>query len=105
MTESITSLILSTISLFQHSVDGADALVGPAERPAWPPFGRPAVDIEMHPGLGILDEPLQEHRRRNRPREDAGARIVHVGDLGIHHAVVGHPERHLPEWVVAGEAG
>src|SRR5882724_9389842 len=102
MTESITSLILSTISLFQNAIDGADTLVGPAERPARPRFGRPAVNIEMHPGMGILDEPLQEHRRRDRPREGTGGRIIHVGDLGIHHAVVGRPERHLPEWVVAG---
>jgi len=68
-------------------------------------LGGPAIDVEMHPGAGIGDEAAQEQGRGDRAGEAAGRRIVHIGDFRVHHCIVGRPERHLPERVVAQGAG
>src|SRR4051812_17399031 len=95
----------SSISLFHHAVDRADALVSATEGAAGAGLWGPAEDVQMHPGPGVLDEALEEQRGGDRAGEGALADVVHIGDLGREHRLVGRPERQAPERVVGSEAG
>src|SRR6266446_5776982 len=78
----------SSIAFAQQSVDGARGLAFAAFGPRRLCRRRPAVDVEMQPALGVLDEALQEQRAGDG------------GDLGIEPAVVSRPQRHAPHRIV-----
>src|SRR6187431_2170899 len=52
----------------------------------------------------LVDEPLQELRRRDRAAITA-AGILHVGEFRIDHLVVFRRERHAPDLLAGGRAG
>src|SRR6266699_550620 len=78
----------SSIAFAQQSVDGARGLAFAAFGPRRLCRRRPAVDVEMQPTLGVLDEALQEQRAGDR------------ADLGIEPAVISRPQRHAPHRIV-----
>src|ERR1700742_1795692 len=90
----------SSIPLAQGFVDRARGLafatLGPRR------FGRrgPAVDIDMQPAFGGLDETLQEQGAGDGAGEPTRRRVVDVGDLGIEPGIVGRPQRQSPQRVV-----
>src|ERR1700744_3413555 len=61
-------------------------------------------DIEMGPGLTLLDEALEELRRGDRAAIGA-ADILHVRDLRLDRFVVAGPERHPPHRLARDLAG
>src|SRR6266851_3082634 len=73
----------SSIAFAQEFVDRARGL-------AFSAFGSrglcrrgPAIDIDMQPALGLLDEALQEQRAGDRAGKGAARGVVDVGDLRI----------------------
>src|ERR1700692_4118438 len=73
----------SSIAFAQQLVDRTRGLAFAALGPRRFCRRRPAVDIDMQPVGGVLDEALQEQRAGNRAGEDARRRVVDVGDLRI----------------------
>src|SRR6516225_6249727 len=63
-----------------------------------------ASDIEMRPCRSLLDEALEELRRRDRASPFA-AGVLYVGDLGIDHLVVLRSERQTPQLLACDLAG
>src|SRR5262245_3807418 len=55
-----------------------------------------AGDVEMRPWRSVLDEALEELRRRDRAAPLA-ARVLHVGDFRVDHLVVFRTERQAPQ--------
>src|SRR3984885_1299649 len=78
----------SSIAFAQKLVDRARGLafaaLGPRRFRRW----RPAVDVDMQPARGVLDEALQKQRAGDGAGEATRRRVVEVGDLGIEPAVV-----------------
>ncbi len=69
-----------------HRIAFAQQLVDRARGLAFAAFGarglcrwRPAVDIDVQPAPGVLDEALQEQRAGDRAGKAAGGRVVDVG--------------------------
>src|SRR3984957_3198365 len=71
----------SSITVAQQFVDGTRRLAFAALRARRPGRWRPAVNIDMQPAFGGLDETLQEQRADDRAGEPARWRIVDVGDF------------------------
>src|SRR5258708_512255 len=90
----------SSIAFAQELVDCAGGLAFAAFRAARLRRRRPAVDIDMQPAFGVLDETLQEQRAGDRTGERARWRVVDVGDFRIEPAIVGRPQRQSPQRVV-----
>ena len=65
---------------------------------------RRAGDVDMAPGL-VIDEALQELRRRDRTGETALTDILDVGILGLDVFLLVRAERHAPDRLVGGIAG
>src|ERR1700683_634281 len=57
---------------------------------------RPAVDVDMQPAPGVLDEALQEQCAGDGAGKSARRRVVDIGDLGIEPAIVSRPPRQRP---------
>src|SRR5258708_7851176 len=53
---------------------------------------RPAVDVEMQPAFGALDQALQGQRARDRAGKGAARRAVDVGDFRIEPGIVRGPQ-------------
>src|SRR5258708_5083778 len=90
----------SSIAFAQKFVDRTRRLALAALRPRRLGGRRPAVDIDMQPALGVLDEALQEQCAGDRAGEGARWRVVDVGDFGSEPAVVRWPQRHSPQRIV-----
>src|SRR4051812_41578641 len=90
----------SSIALAQQFVDRAGGLALAAFRtPRLCRWG-PAVDIDMQPAFGGLDETLQEQRAGDRAGERPRRRVVDVCDFGFQPAVVSAPQRQSPQRIV-----
>src|ERR1019366_4323970 len=90
----------SSIALAQQFVDRARGLAFAAFRARRLRRRRPAVDIEMQPAFGVLDETLQEQRAGDRAGERARRRIVDVGDFRVEPGIVRRPQRQSPQRIV-----
>src|ERR1700722_14454879 len=73
----------SSIAFAQQLVDRTRGLAFAAFRPRRFRRRRPAVDIDMQPACGVLDETLQEQRAGDGAGERARRRVVDIGDLGV----------------------
>src|ERR1700726_3177543 len=83
----------SSIAFAQKSIECAGGLAFAALGARRLGGRRPAVDVEMQPAFGALDEALQEQRAGDRAGKGAARRVVDVGDLGIEPGVVKGPQR------------
>src|SRR4051794_7206652 len=83
----------SGIAFTQELVDGARGLAFAAFGPRRFCRRCPAIDIDMQPAFGNLDEALQEQGAGDRTGKAAGWRIVDVGDFGIEPGIVRCPQR------------
>src|SRR6195256_893564 len=81
----------SPIALPEQFIDRARGLAFAALGPRRLCRRRPAVDIDMQPAFGVLDEALQEQRAGDRAGKRARWRVVHVGDLRIQPGIVRRP--------------
>src|SRR5580698_3582520 len=77
----------SSIAFPEAFVDRARGLAFAALGPRGFGRWRPAVDVDMQPACGGLDEALQEQCANDRTGKAAGRSVVDVGDLGIEPAI------------------
>ena len=64
---------------------------------AGPALGIPGVDVQMRPGPGLGDEPLEEQRGGDRAGEARLAGIVEIGDRAVDQLAIGAVQRQPPE--------
>src|SRR5262249_25695982 len=81
----------SSIAFAQEFVDRARGLAFAAFGPPRLCRRRPAMDVDMQPALGGLDEALQEQGAGDRAGKAAGRRIIEVRDLGVEPGIISGP--------------
>src|SRR5258708_29265495 len=80
-----------------QAVQGADALRLGTHRTTRPILCVPGVQIEVQPGWGCRDEPLEEQRSNDRAGERRRRNVAEVGNLARELVLVAGPQRQRPD--------
>src|SRR6202020_3241207 len=90
----------SSIAFAQQFIDRARGLAFAAFRARRSCRRRPAIDVEMQPVPGVLDETLQEQRAGDGAGKRARRRVVDIGDLGVEPDIVCRLLLETTKWIV-----
>src|SRR5215208_590891 len=92
----------SAVTIFEQGKKRPDALGFAAERAAGPRGRRPAENIHVQIGFGLIYETPEEQGGQNRSGITALRGIVDIGEFGFDETLIGSPERHSPERIIFG---